>query len=64
MVVTKSVQTPKSQLSSPFVGFPLGDFRPNLLLCPFLPVPFFPVVGRDVGQETAAQNPLFKRMKT
>ena len=64
LLITKSVQTLKSQLSSPFAPFPLGDFRTNLLSYPFLPAPFFPVVGRDVGQKTAAQNPLFKHMKT
>ena len=63
LLITKSVQTLKSQLSSPFAPFPLGDFRTNLLSYPFLPAPFFPVVGRGVGQETAAQNPLFKQTK-
>lgn len=62
--IEKSVQTLKSLLSSPLAGFPLGKFRTSLLSYPFLPAPFFPVVGRDVGQEPAAQSPLFKRMKT
>ena len=64
LLITNSVKMLKMSVFSPFVGFLLGKFRTNLLSCPFLPAPFFPVVGRGVGQETATQNPLFKRMKT
>ena len=64
LLITNSVKMLKMSVFSPFVGFLLGKFRVNLLLYPFFPATIFPVVGRDVGQKTAAQNPLFKHMKT
>ena len=51
LLITKSVQTLKVLIFSPFVGFPLGKFQTYPLSFPFLPTPFFPVVGRGVGQQ-------------
>ena len=49
--ITNSVKTLKIPVFSPFVGFLLGKFRVNLLLYPFFPATFFPVVGQQVGQK-------------
>ena len=54
LLIMKSVQSLKPPLSSHFAGFPLRKFHINLLSCPFLPAPFFPVVGQDAS----AQSPV------
>lgn len=41
LLITKSVQTPKSLCSSPFTVFPLGGSRTSLRLSPHLLTPFF-----------------------